>query len=735
MADHKSTMKELARWVARRPKSRHIYVVKGATAQEVSDRAAQLAAWAVEYGIEKHVILEMGNEVNLGGEWRDRPEDLGELVAEIWGRIEPTGIKVLSPSISNIGPAELEYAAKMLGKIPAAVGFAFHRYTTPDLSKPRSGYLSRVAEVEAVKNVAGAGRELWMTETGQSEVYYRSQPWPYCWRQDRRELSEDEIARQMINDLRFWYETELIEGVSYYQLNDGPDPNNTGHRYGWRDLEDTYKDEWKLVARLMGPEIAVVDEAGPVSPVAAVRRVEAKHRWFHEPEKPVRNSIPLGNSLFHALGGMPRDYYETVIDNLAGLVNDARFNISTLGWGKLGPETQTAPAVIPFKKGGAPDYWGYSRKVDPKFLDEMEVRLAYAVSRGIRPQLTVFWGAFQEMFIDKEAGSDTTFHNDAIEDFLRAVCQRLKDHPAVNVELFNEINHGSHLALIGRKNRAKFIDKWGRFIKEILPDVLLSVSGENIDHQGKEGGYNFAYHGEEVLDYWNVHVNRDKNPAVEGFPPWVRTCWHLNDQAFAFVAGGNRGQGFGRNDEPIFLQTEKQHKEWPYGGSSRDWQMYGMSIFVALCAGVGTTIHNQGGFFLGYNKKRPNRPDPDFPQTEPIYKVAAFYQKITKTFPFAGCTPFNSGWKGSPVRSLSGTGGGSFKAFCLAGQDDKEIIVTVLKPEGNIGFALGAKSYRIDAYEVDGALISSGTVGPGEVSWKLPKPQWKYGCILHLTQI
>jgi hypothetical protein len=522
-----------------------------------------------------------------------------------------------------------------------------------------------------------------------------------------------------------------VEAVAYYQLNDGPDLNNKEHRYGWRSFGDTYEDEWKLVARMMGPEIAIVDVGGGPGPLEASRMVKAKARWFHEPQKPVRNSIPLGNSLFHALAlGMPRDYYQTVIDNLAGLINEARFNTSTLGWGSQGPETQTAPPVIPFKKGGAPDYWGYSRKISQAFLDEMEVRLAYAVNRGIRPQLTVFWGAFQEMFIDKEDGANTTFHDDAIKDYLSAYCERLKDHPAVNIELFNEINHGSHLHLIGRKNRAKFIDKWGKFIKDILPDVLLSVSGENIDHQGKEGGYRFAYHGEAVLDYWNVHVNRDKNPAVEGYPPWVRTCWHLNDQSFEFRAH-NPGQGFGRNDEPIFLQTIKQHQEWPYGGSTRDWQMYGMSIFVALCAGVGTTIHNQGGFLGGYNKKRPNKPDPDFPKTEPIYKVAAFYQEITKTFPFAGCTPFNSGWKGSPVREQKGP----FKSFCLAGQDDKEIIVAVLKPAGHLILDLGPKAYTIKAYEIDGDLISTGQVGPGgEVRYNLPTPAWKHGCILHLKE-
>lgn len=732
MSDHKSTIFELSQWRTKRKKSRHIYVTKGDSREEIIAKADEIASWATKYDVVDGITLEIGNEVNLAPAWEDNPELIGETTVSVLERVAQSGVQVISPSISNIGSKELAYAKAMLGQIPDSVPFAFHRYKVPDLLLPRSEYGSREEEIDALLAVS-QGRELWLTETGQAEIYYRNKPFPRCWQREMFTHSEDEIARQIAGELQYWKESNLLAAIVFYQLNDGPDASDKEHRFGWRRFGDTYQDEWKVVSRVMPPLIAQADQADqpdypdPVGEPS--RKALAKQRWLHETQ-PTKDVIPLGNSLFHALAlDMPRDHYSKVIDNLSGVVNEARFNMSTLGWGDGGPETQTAPAVISFKKGGAPDYWGYSREISPAFLDEMEWRLAYAVSRGVRPQLTIFWGAFQDMFLKSHSNTDVVFNENAIRNYLTALCNRLKDHPAVNLELMNEINHGSHLHAIGRKGRREFIVKWGDYIKRILPDHLLTVSGENIDKNGREGGYHFAYHNVSSLDYWSVHFDRSKRPAVEGFPPWCRSTWHLNEEPHSFRST-HAGKGYGRNDEPIFLQTKKQHQGWPYGGSTLDWQMYGVSIFETLCAGVATTIHNQSGFFLGYHKKKD--PNPDFPLSEPIYDVARFYQRIMKDFPVGGAVPFNSGWTGSPVRDTQGC----FKAFSLAGGKKRDqIIITVLGPENaSLTLELLAKSYNITAYEITGEKISETTIGPGTSKYKVPNPGWM-ACVLHLKAI
>ncbi len=460
----------------------------------------------------------------------------------------------------------------------------------------------------------------------------------------------------------------------------------------------------------------------------ASRPVVVQNRWLREPERPARNMLPLGNSLFYALGPMPRSHYERVIDNLAGKVSEARFNMSTLGWG-VGPETQTAPAVVPFKKdGGFPNYWGYSNRVDPKFLDRMEERLAYAVSRGVRPQLTLLWGASQEMFVARK--DPPTYHDAALKDFLRATCERLKDHPAVTLELYNEISHGSHLHFAGRKGRKEFIREYGGFIKKILPDHLLGVSGENIDGDGRECAEDgrchfFAYNDVEELDFWNTHFDRSKRPTQEGFPPWIRSSWHMSELYFPFRQG-NPGKGYGRNDEPIFLQTKAEHKDWPYGGSSTDWRDYATMIFVSLSAGVPTTIHNQSGFFLGYSKKNP--PDPDFPLKDPIYKAAAFYQKLLSDFPISGIAPKNSGWTGSPVRDM----GNCFKAFSLVGGKRNSIIVVALNPKGILQMNLDGP-YTFAVHEITGAVKATGRL-EGSGGLLLPKMNYPKCAIIRLDK-
>lgn len=465
-------------------------------------------------------------------------------------------------------------------------------------------------------------------------------------------------------------------------------------------------------------EIKESDEYKEKHKFQASRAAVVVNRWLREPQEPARNTLPLSISLFYALAlGLDRGYYETVINNLAGKVSEARFNMSTLGWGKEGE--QRAPAVIPWLPGDMLD--GYGNKVNPAFLDEMEHRLDYAVSRGVRPQLTLFWGGFQALFV-KHKGMKT-FHENAMKDYLRKTCERLKNHPAVNVELMNEINHGAHCHFLGLPGRKEFIQQWGTFIKGILPNHLLSVSDGG--NQPNDDGNYFYYHSVPVLDHWNVHFPRDE-VSVEGFPRWARGVWHLNGEFHAFHQK-HPGKGYGRNDENMFLQTPADHAEWPYRQSTRDWKMYGSQIFVSLCAGAPTTIHNQSGFLLGQSKAQGNRPD--FPNTEPIFKVAKFYQDVTRDFPWQGMTPYNAGWGGSPVREFDN----SFKAFSLVGQQWKSIIVTVLSPKGSLTMNLKDGKYKFTVYEITGETKKSGKMESGKL--QLPAMNYKKCAVIRFDEI
>ncbi len=150
-------------------------------------------------------------------------------------------------------------------------------------------------------------------------------------------------------------------------------------------------------------------------------------------------------------------------------------------------------------------------------------------------------------------------------------------------------------------------------------------------------------------------------------------------------------------------------------------------IFVSLAAGVPTTIHNQGGFFLGYSKTKD--PDPTFPNTEPIYKVAKFYQEILNGFPIKGIAPKNAGWSGSPVRKYDH----SFKAFSLVGgQKRRAIIIVVLEPKGTLTLDLdGPYSYTV--YEITGEIKERGALG-GKGTLLLPSMNYKKCAIIRLDR-
>jgi hypothetical protein len=421
-------------------------------------------------------------------------------------------------------------------------------------------------------------------------------------------------------------------------------------------------------------------------------------------------SLPLGISLFYGLSlGVPRDRFQTVVDELASAqIRECRLSMSTFTWGN----EQGVPEVIPFKPGSVHD--GFSNEVSEAFLNEMEWRLDHAVSRGVRPQLTLLWGGFQPLFVQNRS-----VRENALGKYLRAVCERLRSHPAVTIEIMNEIDHGHHLGFLTLEGRKEFLKKWVSACKEILPDALFSVSdGGHAPRGGGEGDAYFDYHDVPEIDYWNVHFPRDE-VAVEGIPRWCRGIWHLNGEWHFFQSGhGGRG-GYGRNDENMFLQTEEDHREWPYRNSTRDWRMYGLHIFVAATAKAATTIHNQSGFFC-----RPGV------GSEPVMKVARCYAAVMKDFSLEGSSSLNASWRDSPVESFDGP----FKAFTLVGGPDRrDILVTVLNPrEGTLTLDL-KREYEARVYEITGEERKRERLPAGKTTFRLPPTEWPHGCIVRLA--
>ncbi len=424
-------------------------------------------------------------------------------------------------------------------------------------------------------------------------------------------------------------------------------------------------------------------------------------------------SLPLGISLFYGLSlGISRDRFQTVIDELSSAqIRECRLSMSTFTW----DNQQGVPEVVPFKTGSLHN--GFSNEVSETFLDEMEWRLDYAVSKGVRPQLTLLWGGFQPMFVENKGLK--RLRDSALRNYLRAVCERLRNHSAVTVEIMNEIDHGHHLGFLTLDERKEFLKKWVGTCKEILPDALFSVSdGGHSPRGGSEGDAYFDYHDVAEIDYWNVHFPRDEVP-VEGIPRWCRGIWHLNGEWHFFQSGhGGRG-GYGRNDENMFLQTEEDRREWPYRNATLDWRMYGLHVFVAATAKAATTIHNQSGFFC-----RPGV------GSEPIMKVARCYASVMKDFSLEGLSSFNANWRDSPVESFQGP----FKAFALAGGPERrDILVTVLNPrEGTLTLDL-KRDCEARVYEITGEERKRERLVAGKTVFRLPPTEWPHGLVVRLA--
>jgi len=256
----KENITELAYHVSWDPRVKHIYLINGLDVEEVLAQADLVIAQVNGLGLQNNVVIEVLNEPTLNDTWKNKPDIVGELTKRVWQKTKSNGLLVLAGAGHSITPEIFKFSEKVLTHCPLEIGFAFHRYATPDLTQPVSKSWSRAEEVEQVARL-GEGRIIYGTESGQSELQGKKKHWYSC-NTTKYWLSEDEVTRQIASEAYFWANTNLVAGYTFYQLNDGNNPNDREDHFGWRHFEEAWDGQWKVVAQIM-PDI--LKELDPVA--------------------------------------------------------------------------------------------------------------------------------------------------------------------------------------------------------------------------------------------------------------------------------------------------------------------------------------------------------------------------------------------------------------------------------------------------------------------------------------
>ncbi len=467
--------------------------------------------------------------------------------------------------------------------------------------------------------------------------------------------------------------------------------------------------------------IKATDEYKELTQVRRIGKVSVIENALHD-ERTQMESVELGVSLFYAMSpDVDRERYAQVIDELSGTIEMVRFAGSTMTWDNpLGMRN-----VVPFKAGSyfrPIDTHRDGGPVDPmpdkRHFDELEWRLEYAESKGIRVQYTILWGGFQDMF---RSGSDV--RKTTLRKYIKAVAERLVDHPAHTIELINEADHGHHMGFL-REKRSAMIQEMSNWVRDKHPNAVICVSdgghpalnedGEPATEEDKVREF-FSYHGVKGLDYWNVHFPRDLI-GMRGIPRWARGVYHLHDE-HGYFAKKHKGLGYGRNDENMFLQTAADRVDWPYRGSTLDWRMYVLMVWSSTMAGAGTTIHNQKGFFCQRGIG-----------SDPVIESMKARKKIIEGFRFKDAKTVNATWANSPVKDFRG---GVYKAYSLKNHDGSDVMTLVLCPSKGVLTIQVTQRMDLRMYDpISGNEVERRKLMPGRQDVQLPAAPYDKALVL-----
>lgn len=215
------------------------------------DFTETMANMIADYGFDRpEVGLEFCNEPNIFSDlWRANPEQLGEIFCSAIPRIRKwaKNITILTPSVSNLSQTEQGYAQRLftpIKKKASDYAIAFHRYPAGMSHRAHDGFTDRTGEFGAfvAKVYDGApGRQFWLTETGYSQVHLRNRPFPFCFTKEPVHIDEAEQLQYAAWEYSWWRMNTNVAAVTWYQINDGPDPNEPLDHYGIRRVDMTPK--------------------------------------------------------------------------------------------------------------------------------------------------------------------------------------------------------------------------------------------------------------------------------------------------------------------------------------------------------------------------------------------------------------------------------------------------------------------------------------------------------------
>jgi len=218
---------------------------------DMLDFTETVANMVAEYGFDRPgVALEFCNEPNIFSDmWRANPEELGETFCKAVPLIRKwaKNITILTPSVSNLGPTEQGYARRLfipIKKKASDYAVSLHRYPAGNHHGTHKPYKDRGDEFASFVLAVSDGavqREFWLTETGYSQAQRRSKPFPLCFTKENFRVGEAEQLQFAAWEYGWWAKETNVSAITWYQINDGPDPNEPLDNYGIRKADGALK--------------------------------------------------------------------------------------------------------------------------------------------------------------------------------------------------------------------------------------------------------------------------------------------------------------------------------------------------------------------------------------------------------------------------------------------------------------------------------------------------------------
>jgi hypothetical protein len=179
--------------------------------------------------------IEWGNEEDS----KQTPREYHRSLIEPWAHC--AGVPMFTGGITTTDRKRLDWlkAVYALG-VPEGVHTAIHTYrqeTAPWQAKP--GFKSRAEEYAEVRRIIGPRRRLIVSEIGWHTAPYKTGGF-LGWGRKTAKLSDADVARYAVEECRI-AAANGVESLTWFQLNDGPDPAQYEHRFGIRDSEGRLK--------------------------------------------------------------------------------------------------------------------------------------------------------------------------------------------------------------------------------------------------------------------------------------------------------------------------------------------------------------------------------------------------------------------------------------------------------------------------------------------------------------